>query len=628
VSNFGANTHAVRTGRIMEALIHETDLNIRFYQKQFQQNLFRLMVIEEIMKLKNDGKNDEHWHTTDFKSLFPVEKHMPSSHKTRQQEEFEFFCGPEGKKNSIRGIVSQAVKFRLKGEEKLRLNESEKKDLEAARATYEKDVKNAATADENERKAVEKYASDVLKNSENEIGARYISRLLSKTLQRQPTVLKFTYDDIRNFAEDLDQKDEKVMKEIIEQSLRNLHTSLKWLSRGDYRPDYLRLERKRKMVHQVFWRLNCRTGEDSVSAFEFQEIVWMCGDFECILQRMIFSAIRIHYPLRARKSIIKPCSEAEWFIQPWFVFEQRNDQDMMSKFGNAGDFVIYPAKTSSILKLLYIDENLKVVTLNIKNSVDESLFHVPKWNEKFFSLEYLVASKCSILRQPFVNPEMRTTFDVRGRDVTVRVDVFLSKILDKTKFGKLFSIASKSGSLGAFWTNPLEKIRHDGDPELFNILLNLCRYCSNSKDENLEGMVIPQRRPDSFYKMLNAEIEFWKMPYDIIEGKECVTLQFNAERKFTRVSEAVGKEIIEDSDSVDSMPINIVAGDDDDDDIAMFNEDEAKIGRTSSHEMSEEEIFDEYEDSDEEDERVVQEPIEMQDFAEEVFEGLPIFVKC
>ncbi|GAB5363271.1 hypothetical protein AAMO2058_000869400 [Amorphochlora amoebiformis] len=566
VANFGGNVHAVEAERLTQMIIYNTDMRIKENCELFLLSLTQQLAAEYYLnylgpwddknlpperdedgnivekrdsqgyiikpKVRKPGPGEVWWKNLVTNKMFDEAKQIRPEQKTRQQAEWEIH------ENVIRKAVKKGVIISLYEHlDEKDQREAELSDLQRNRlfAAIDRVKTERAKLLQSGRLASEglEAAIDALESLRSEIGSEAVEKLVNPS-QKDPRksrleVLKVHYELIKGALQDVRDRGyslNKLREFVMEVSTTYLEDSSKWLARGDYRPRYLRLDSKRRMIYQIINQLAVKRGDGFVSAYEFQELVQRFGKLDFILERIIKSLILI-----SNKST--NISSAEWFRQPWFILDSRDEKEIISglaKYGEKGEFLICPAHSSQTLKLCYLDEKSNVVQLNIENNHEESMFSVPKWNRKdskkeeysFFTLGDLVESqkKKEILKQPFVNPEMLATFNIRGKHLTIPVDVFLEPKFDMSELYKLFQTHSKDNSselLGSFWKDTSQEIYHGGDLTLFNVIINLFRYCKEEdpKHPYRDSAIVPQNMPESFYRLLKDELREWKMPYNV-----------------------------------------------------------------------------------------------------------------
>uniref|UniRef100_A0A7S3Z670 SH2 domain-containing protein n=1 Tax=Lotharella globosa TaxID=91324 RepID=A0A7S3Z670_9EUKA len=632
VANFGGETSNVDAGRMVETLVYHTDQNIRTHTKKLNEIIITLKVVEmycgflgpekDGLATKIDPKQPEgdtkerkdvgDWWLglSDANTIFAADKNADLP--TIAHYNYKFY-GSE-LSEAVRTMVGICLYPSLTKEQRASL------DLDSGQTEKLNHVLTAIVPKRNTEEGDGDLRSPdtVLQGVATLVWKRKHKKLLHGAYSLDYGSIRRTLRLVRKNGYRLRQWAQERLREALGQS--------RWLCLGDYRSDCLRLESKRRMVHDIIRSVIDKTKTDCVSAYEFQEFVWLFGKMDFLMKRMISSLVNPSYPPGKDKTP----SKAQWFRQPWFVVDDKGHAEiltMLYSHANIGDFLIRPARTSRTFVLMYKTSSKSVATVKIVNVPRHAIFEVKKWGESYYSLADLVRSKKHILRQPFIDPMMSATFNIRGHIIKVRVDVFLKKRFRSSKLYKLFqtTTAQSGGSIGSFWKDSHVQLRYDRDVTMFTLMLNLFRYCGVETSGDLkedhhargtgimsEAMLVPPNMQPGFYKLLEEELRFWDMPYDV-KGN---TILYHENKNWTASRESYHDLEEEEDDENKSEKSHYSDLEGDDDDIAIF---QTGKDRGSNEDMDDDAEMEEIVGLD------VDQSIETQPHAFEALEGLPKF---
>mmetsp|Transcript_19974 Transcript_19974/g.32487 ORF Transcript_19974/g.32487 Transcript_19974/m.32487 type:complete len:599 (-) Transcript_19974:222-2018(-) len=371
------------------------------------------------------------------------------------------------------------------------------------------------------------------------------------------------------------------LPDLASKTSKELSEALIWLAQGDYCMDYLRLESKRNTLRQVLTSLLAKKqSQTHVSAYQFQDFVQSFGNLEFLINRVLLSLIRICYPQGMRKARNKH----QWYLQPFFSTDNRDEREIMAAMkatSKRGEYIIRPAHNKiGVFNLIYRDctsGSSSVHVLPIVNVPEKARFCIVKNRNKegkgvssarnyYFTLIDIINDMKDELKNPFVDPDLQTTLNLRGTGIRVAVSMFLQPKFSQTRLYEMFAVPSSlNKNLGYFWMDPTRELLYDRDIELFNIILNIYRYypdiilsssssngggrgggSADKKKEAIiaENKILPREMPEGFYSLLKDEFTYWKLPYDVkIAGdKKSIWLTYNPGKRFPTDEEILRRE--------------------------------------------------------------------------------------
>jgi len=638
VTNFGANQHAVETGRLIETILFETDAGINSHTNQARDAIYQLLFIESYCEKvgvgarllvtsetkepvamitatafaartasdvtkkrgrtrdenkeeeeKKEGKKsataaDDYDYDDDgrwYRCLFGERRVLKESQLKQKQFGRETLIEDEyGSGNNsfrLQETTEQMALFllypslppperaRLKG-----LSNEDQRELNQASLEVTRELKKYMSGSMSPEKKNYYYHSKVIPRYEEKVEAIRKHLWQKWTSDLKLSVMRLpSYQQAKEFMNKI-QANRSDLKGFAKKTSQRLTESLLWLSQGDYYADYLRLESKRKMVHQVMTSLMTKkSDQNTISAYEFQEFLHLFGNLDFVVTRTILSLIRICHG----KGEEKARSNHKWFVQPYLALDNKDLPEVkedMRRLAVPKHYIIKPAQyKKGVMNLVFMDAERNVNTAVISNVPEKARFKVLTYGGRriytgkrlgegelsgvavteklFFSLRDLIQNFQEEVSVPFIDPEKKAKMNVRGTTIHVGVGMFLHAKFRNTRLFEFFHVPSELHKpMGSFWIDQNKERLCDREMEVFNVILNIYRYCS--EENNLrENAIIPSAMPSAFYELLKQEFEYWKMPYNVSRpmggrANPGFRLALNPRKKYLSDAELARKE--------------------------------------------------------------------------------------
>ena len=675
--HFGSDTATVESSRVVEALLIETDRRIKSHTVAFWDAYARLTVA----KLECERRSvaiDESQCT--LEQLFPneysihpdgrskTEVEIPPHAHTRPKRQVEMLDSkkeplirsrlrallrvtwyenainkslPEADVKALRNDLTKK-QFEQLNKARQDILQVEKRESEEATGRWRRSQSssNAARPREAElKKTVETVGADFsdmnasrwsevteFKEIQGKGNAKF-RKNIAEVLE-----IGVSFGRVLEIKRGLEEKDDKDVREMIEKAVKDCKKEAEWLARGDYREEYLALETKRNLIHQIVLALGDRTHDGFISPLEVEQLLLRLGSLDFLIKRVIWSCI--HEEKDRCDGWFPIASASTWYSRPGVKLVSAADaRDSILRNGSPGDYAVWPdIETGKAFVLAYVDQKRNLQQIRLENDAKSSVFFIVS-DEDVYSYYYDLGEiieayrKRGLLRRPFVNPNMRACMNVSGSRFDVRLGPFLQPVFKGTKLYRKFKPSKKddgTGPPGPFWKDVNQEMRFDRDRALFNIILNIYRYCGKgAAAASCLDAVIPNVMPPDLCEMLRDELLEWNMPFVLSsEGK------LNFDRKAMRdLDKKAGKRQADDDDDGDN--------DDDSDDASAMDllDDDGEVelvvsGDESQGDMSEiddGEVFSEDELLQDMEPEVIDQSILAGQHAYEVLEGLPRF---
>lgn len=699
--HFGSDTAVVESSRVVEALLVETDRRIQDHTAAFWDAYARLTIAE--LEYERRFPEEKYESRCTLEQLFPDRYTIPGPRPNEiaippsanalpklQIELFEvkskmyirnrlrallrvaWYLEDDNDKKALKESLTTAQYLRLENVRQGHLSVIPRRpsngripllrfDKGVARPGYDK-LKNAVTevGTELATSSASHWWKKVFKETKDRHAEIEIAEVLKIGISFKRVLeieREFGKRDGKGNQEDEKDCRKKILQAAMNTAVADCRKEAIWLARGDYRRDYLRLETKRNVIHQIVLALGDRTHDGFMSPLEVEQLLLRAGSLDFLMKRLIWSCIHEKKGKggQGAGNWFLKASAATWYFRPGLkLVSAAETRESMRENGIPGDFAIWPDIKPRRFVFAYVDEKRNMKEVRMENDFKTSCFTLLQSDAKsscfeasggrFYALsdiiktykEKAVKEMKSILR-PFVNPSRGARINISGSRFDVHVGVFLQPVFQDTRLFKKFvsSLKDEKGTErpGDFWKDVNRELRFDRDPTLFNIILNIYRYCGRGGDaqgytsEPAIGAaaarracaVIPKGMPSALTEMLRDEFKFWKLPFVLGEG---CTVTYNKEAATAIDVEDAGPRQVDDGDNGgdksdiddiflldgdDDSPVEIYYGDDNDDEILIDSDDEGE------HTSSDVESFE------------VEQSILAGKYAYEALEGLPRF---